>query len=172
MVIAAMEGYHSSVLAYGQIGSGKSYTMQGNVGEHGIISFALQNVFEFIDTHPEMDFLLRLSYLEIFHEKIYDLLASGAKSDIRIYEFVAEDSDEKDIKDIIIKGAREEIVTSFQHAWSLVKEGNFHRHMGITENNQKSSQSHTILRIVSFSFLYIHIVYTLNGYRTFLLWCR
>uniref|UniRef100_A0AAV1UC27 Kinesin-like protein n=1 Tax=Peronospora matthiolae TaxID=2874970 RepID=A0AAV1UC27_9STRA len=154
-IMAAMEGYHSSVFLYGQTGTGKTYTMQGGRGDPGIIQLAVQDIFDNIARHSGMEFLLRFSYLEIYNERIHDLLAAGAKSDIKIYDVhhrgAAMSTNTRDgfvTKDVVIKGLREEIVLSTEHVLSLVELGNLHRHMATTESNDQSSRSHVVFRMV------------------------
>lgn len=176
-----MEGYHSSVFVYGQTGTGKTYTMQvlynhpcwckptlycthpslthsssfssqGGTGEPGIVQLSVNEIFSHITCHPEMEFLLRFSYLEIYNERIYDLLAAGAKSEVKIFEVARTTatgaSSTSGAKDVIIKGLREEIVVTMEHVLSLVEVGNLHRHMAMTESNDQSSRSHVIFRMV------------------------
>ncbi|KAL4102735.1 hypothetical protein PRIC1_006478 [Phytophthora ramorum] len=154
-IMAATEGYHSSVFLYGQTGTGKTYTMQGGRGDPGIIQLGVQDIFDHIARHPSMEFLLRFSYLEIYNERIHDLLAAGAKSDIKIYDVhnrgAAASGNGRDgfvTKDVVIKGLREEIVLSTEHVLSLVEVGNLHRHMAMTESNDQSSRSHVVFRMV------------------------
>ncbi|KAG6956625.1 hypothetical protein JG688_00011335 [Phytophthora aleatoria] len=154
-IMAATEGYHSSVFLYGQTGTGKTYTMQGGRGDPGIIQLGVQDIFDHIARHPSMEFLLRFSYLEIYNERIHDLLAAGAKSDIKIYDVhnraAAGSGNARDgfvTKDVVIKGLREEIVLSTEHVLSLVEVGNLHRHMATTESNDQSSRSHVVFRMV------------------------
>ncbi|CAH0486406.1 unnamed protein product [Peronospora farinosa] len=155
VVMAATEGYHSSVFLYGQTGTGKTYTMQGGRGDPGIIQLSVQDIFDHIARHPRMEFLLRFSYLEIYNERIHDLLAAGAKSDIKIYDVhnrgTTGNEHARDgfvTKDVVIKGLREEIVLSTEHVLSLVEVGNLHRHMALTESNDQSSRSHVVFRMV------------------------
>ncbi|KAG7385453.1 hypothetical protein PHYPSEUDO_001489 [Phytophthora pseudosyringae] len=154
-IMAATEGYHSSVFLYGQTGTGKTYTMQGGRGDPGIIQLGVQDIFDHIERHANMEFLLRFSYLEIYNERIHDLLAAGAKSDIKIYDVhnrgAAGGGNARDgfvTKDVVIKGLREEIVLSTEHVLSLVEVGNLHRHMAMTESNDQSSRSHVVFRMV------------------------
>ncbi|KAG7401422.1 hypothetical protein PHYBOEH_001414 [Phytophthora boehmeriae] len=154
-IMAATDGYHSSVFLYGQTGTGKTYTMQGGRGDPGIIQLSVQDIFDHIARHPSMEFLLRFSYLEIYNERIHDLLAAGAKSDIKIYDVhnraAAGSGNARDgfvTKDVVIKGLREEIVLSTEHVLSLVEVGNLHRHMAMTDSNDQSSRSHVVFRMV------------------------
>ena len=68
IVVGAMEGFNGSVFAYGQTSTGKTFTMNGTSDMPGIIPLAIDDVFTFIAEHPEREFLLRVSYMEIYNE--------------------------------------------------------------------------------------------------------
>ncbi|KAF9360382.1 hypothetical protein BGX26_009629 [Mortierella sp. AD094] len=85
LVKSAMEGYNSTVFAYGQTSSGKTYTMSGTERQMGITPRAVEDVFKYIRENSEREFLLRVSYLEIYNESIRDLLSPEA-IDLRIHE--------------------------------------------------------------------------------------
>jgi hypothetical protein len=202
-VISSMEGYHSSVFAYGQTATGKktdtmgmyynlyiylyifdshgnlleptfyyipigkTFTMSGNPKSNddnfrGIIPLAIQDCFDFIyDQKDETrEYLLRVSYMEIYNESIVDLLApqvmqkpmmvsassSNARpaaplaSTIRIFESKNEG--------VQIRGLKEEIVTSPEDVFTLLASGERRRQTGSTSMNRKSSRSHSIFRLI------------------------
>ena len=77
----AMDGFNTTILAYGQETSGKTYTMMGNEDELGIVQLAVDRIFDLIEKNTERAYLLRCSYYTIFKEtynhrfqKISDLL--------------------------------------------------------------------------------------------------
>ncbi|KAJ0395631.1 hypothetical protein P43SY_003287 [Pythium insidiosum] len=146
-IATAVEGYHSSVFVYGQTGTGKTYTMRGARGEPGVISLAVHDVFQHIASLPEREFLLRFSYLEVYNERVFDLLANGARPDVKLYE-VEKPTAGGVSQDVVIKGVVEEIVVSADHLLSLVETGDVHRHTASTAANEQSSRSHTIFRLV------------------------
>ncbi|CAM9956912.1 unnamed protein product, partial [Choristocarpus tenellus] len=81
VVESSLQGYNATVFAYGQTGTGKTYTMEGfkrgaSVEDRGIIPRAIEQVFGHIQRHasPRMRFLVRASYLQIYNEQISDLL--------------------------------------------------------------------------------------------------
>lgn len=78
MVDRAIEGYHSTILTYGQTGSGKTYTMQGTSEENsqlsGIIPQTVQMLFQKTQQQNNRLFTVSVSFLQIYNEKIYDLL--------------------------------------------------------------------------------------------------
>ncbi|KAJ8291684.1 Protein kinase domain-containing protein ppk32 [Rhodotorula toruloides] len=74
LVLDAMEGFDAVIFAYGQTASGKTFTLSGNNSNPGIIPQAVSEIFTYIRDHPEKEFLLRASYLEIYNESLKDLL--------------------------------------------------------------------------------------------------
>jgi len=74
IVCSAMDGINGTIFAYGQTSSGKTHTMRGNHIEPGLIPMAVRNIFNVIQQTPEREFLLRVSYMEIYNEVITDLL--------------------------------------------------------------------------------------------------
>ncbi|KAG0307644.1 hypothetical protein BGZ98_010166 [Dissophora globulifera] len=85
LVQSAMEGYNGTVFAYGQTSSGKTYTMSGTESQPGITPRSVEDIFKYIRENSDREFLLRVSYLEIYNESIRDLL-SPESIDLRIHE--------------------------------------------------------------------------------------
>ena len=84
-----MEGYNSTVFAYGQTGCGKSFTMQGvpqPAAQRGIIPRAFEHIFEAIAVAEDMKYLVLASYLEIYNEEIRDLLGLDVKRRLELKE--------------------------------------------------------------------------------------
>ncbi|KAG2466523.1 CENPE protein, partial [Polypterus senegalus] len=79
VVVSALKGYNGTVFAYGQTSSGKTFTMMGDDASYGIIQLAINDIFKCIDQTPQREFLLRISYLEIYNETITDLLCDSRK---------------------------------------------------------------------------------------------
>ncbi|KNC86838.1 hypothetical protein SARC_01031 [Sphaeroforma arctica JP610] len=139
MVTAAMEGYNSTIFAYGETNSGKTHTMKGIKQEPGFIPQALKDVFSYIEEYPGREYVLRVSYIEIYNEAIHDLLDPAAPE----LKLVAHKT-----RGIIVAGIKEQIVTSYEHVMPLVASGEAHRHVGRTNYNSFSSRSHTILQLI------------------------
>lgn len=76
VVDAVVKGYNGTVFAYGQTGSGKTYTMSGSESEKGVIPKAVGHIFDQVAKITSREFLLRVSYLEIYNESLNDLLAA------------------------------------------------------------------------------------------------
>jgi centromeric protein E len=133
------------------------FLRQGTRSDPGVIPLAVQDMFAHVERHADRaEFLLRFSYLEIYNERFYDLLAAGAKADVKMLDVAPRGAGgAAGGKDVALKGLREEIVLSAEHVLSLVDVGNLHRHMATTDANDQSSRSHVIFRMVrgSFGFL-------------------
>ncbi|GKU87612.1 hypothetical protein SLEP1_g1982 [Rubroshorea leprosula] len=137
VVGGAMQGINGTVFAYGVTSSGKTHTMHGEQKSPGIIPLAVKDVFGIIQETPGREFLLRVSYLEIYNEVINDLLDPTGQN-LRIRE---------DAQGTYVEGIKEEVVLSPAHALSLIASGEEHRHVGSNNFNLLSSRSHTIFTL-------------------------
>ncbi|KAJ7967262.1 Kinesin-like protein [Quillaja saponaria] len=138
VVKAAMEGVNGTVFAYGVTSSGKTHTMHGDHNSPGIIPLAIKDVFSMIQDTPGSEFLLRVSYLEIYNEVINDLLDPTGQN-LRVRE---------DAQGTYVEGIKEEVVLSPGHALSFIAAGEEHRHIGSNNFNLFSSRSHTIFTLM------------------------
>ena len=77
IIESVVGGFNGTVFAYGQTASGKTHTMQGTAAEPGIIPLAVRDVFTRIDHSEGREFLVRVSYLEIYNEQMIDLFAAN-----------------------------------------------------------------------------------------------
>ena len=137
-VRGAMEGTDGTVFAYGVTSSGKTHTMSGCDGDPGVIPLAVEEVFRIIDDTPAREYVLRVSYFEIYNEVINDLL-DPANTHLRVREEAG--------RGVYVEGLKEEVVLSGDHVMSLIAAGEAHRHVGSTRFNEESSRSHTIFRL-------------------------
>ncbi|CAL9108720.1 unnamed protein product [Musa textilis] len=138
VVKAAMEGINGTVFAYGVTSSGKTHTMHGDPKSPGIIPLSIKDVFSIIQDTPGREFLLRVSYLEIYNEVINDLLDPTGQN-LRVRE---------DAQGTYVEGIKEEVVLSPGHALSFIAAGEEHRHVGSNNFNLFSSRSHTIFTLM------------------------
>jgi len=144
------DGYNATVFAYGQTGSGKTFTMLGSKDEGddetlGVIPRAVAEVFDFIASDLEREYLLRVSYLEIYNEALKDLLAAdqfpGTTNRLTIHE---------NIKGRVhVNGIKEEVVTHPMQVLEALTRGEKARHVGATDWNERSSRSHTVFTMVN-----------------------
>uniref|UniRef100_R7VZE5 Uncharacterized protein n=1 Tax=Aegilops tauschii TaxID=37682 RepID=R7VZE5_AEGTA len=139
IVDSAVQGFNGTVFAYGQTNSGKTYTMRGSANEPGIIPLAVHDLFRTIQQHMDREFLVRMSYMEIYNEEINDLLVPEHRK-LQIHENYE--------RGIYVAGLSEEIVTCPEQVLKFVSFGESHRHIGETNMNVYSSRSHTIFRMV------------------------
>lgn len=137
VVNGAMEGINGTIFAYGVTSSGKTHTMHGDQRSPGIIPLAVKDAFSIIQETPSREFLLRISYMEIYNEVVNDLL-NPAGHNLRIRE---------DKQGTFVEGIKEEVVLSPAHALSLIAAGEEQRHVGSTNYNLLSSRSHTIFTL-------------------------
>uniref|UniRef100_A0A3P8RL58 Kinesin motor domain-containing protein n=1 Tax=Amphiprion percula TaxID=161767 RepID=A0A3P8RL58_AMPPE len=79
LVVSTVAGYNGTIFAYGQTSSGKTFTMMGSDHIPGVIPLAVEDVFQTIKTYPKKEFLLRVSYMEIYNETVTDLLVDSWK---------------------------------------------------------------------------------------------
>ncbi|NXN34094.1 CENPE protein, partial [Nycticryphes semicollaris] len=141
IIKSAVQGYNGTIFAYGQTASGKTYTMMGNDDSVGIIPKAIQHIFKVICEIPEREFLLRVSYMEIYNETITDLLCdSRKKKPLGIREDVNRNTY---VEDLI-----EEVVVAPEQVMEWIRKGEKNRHYGETKMNEHSSRSHTIFRMI------------------------
>ncbi|KAJ3359135.1 hypothetical protein GGF32_009582 [Allomyces javanicus] len=140
LVHSAMDGYNGTVFAYGQTASGKTYTMMGTDREPGVIPLAIHDVFQYIKmSEGQREFLLRVSYLEIYNETIRDLL-SPETTDLRIHE------DKR--RGVYVSPLKEDIVTHPSQVMRAIHRGEANRHISETDYNEHSSRSHTLFQMV------------------------
>ncbi|XP_077280881.1 uncharacterized protein LOC143907787 [Temnothorax americanus] len=137
IVDAAVNGFNGTVFAYGQTSSGKTYTMMGTSEEPGIIPMAIEHMFDAIANTPGREFLLRVSYLEIYNEKVNDLLSKDF-TDLKIHE---------DLNGQVFVKSKEEVTNCPENVLTIMNKGNKNRRIGETNMNERSSRSHTIFRI-------------------------
>lgn len=143
-----MEGYHGTVFAYGTTGTGKTFSMQGTATSPGVIPLAITDIFSFIRETPHREFLLRVSYLEIYNEKIHDLLSAPVSNG-------AGPSQQEEIKlredgnrGVYATPLKEEIVQSPTQLLRVIARGDHARRTGSTQFNARSSRSHAVVQIV------------------------
>ncbi|KAK9097129.1 hypothetical protein Sjap_022626 [Stephania japonica] len=139
IIRAAVHGFNGTAFAYGQTSSGKTYTMNGSQSEPGIVPLAVKDVFQNIQMITNREFLIRVSYMEIYNEDINDLLSTENQK-LQVHESLE--------RGIFVAGLREEIVNSPEQVLKLIESGEVNRHFGETNMNARSSRSHTIFRMV------------------------
>ncbi|XP_019174156.1 PREDICTED: kinesin-like protein KIN-7N isoform X1 [Ipomoea nil] len=139
IIHAALKGFNGTVFAYGQTSSGKTFTMNGSENDAGITQRSVNDIFTKIHMTTDREFLIRVSYLEIYNEEINDLFAVENQK-LPIHESLE--------RGVFVAGLREEIVNTAEQVLQLIQLGEANRHFGETNMNVRSSRSHTIFRMV------------------------
>ncbi|RMY55473.1 hypothetical protein D0863_13304 [Hortaea werneckii] len=145
LVRRVMEGYHGTVFAYGMTGTGKTFSMQGTANSPGVIPLAITDIFSYIRENPGREFLLRVSYLEIYNEKIYDLLSQSTPGQVQQEEIKLREDSKRGVYATPLK---EEIVQSPNQLLRVIARGDLARRTGSTQFNSRSSRSHAVVQIV------------------------
>lgn len=145
-----MEGYHGTVFAYGMTGTGKTFSMQGTATSPGVIPLAITDIFSFIRETPHREFLLRVSYLEIYNEKIHDLLKPAMEAGIGPGASQPEEIKlrEDPKRGVFASPLKEEIVQSPTQLLRVIARGDQSRRTRSTQFNAQSSRSHAVVQIV------------------------
>ncbi|CAL8392891.1 unnamed protein product [Boreogadus saida] len=146
MLLHAFEGYNVCIFAYGQTGSGKSYTMMGKQDvkdQQGIIPLLCEDLFtKFNDTNIDnnMAYSVEVSYMEIYCERVRDLLNPKNKGHLRVREHPLMGPYVEDLSKLA--------VTSYNDIQDLMDSGNKARTVAATNMNESSSRSHAVFNII------------------------
>lgn len=143
IVSNVLEGYNGTIFAYGQTGTGKTFTMEGNrtVPElKGIIPNSFAHIFGHIaKSGDDKNFLVRVSYLEIYNEEVRDLLGKDQNSRL--------DVKERPDVGVYVKDLSAFVVNNADDMDKIMTMGNKNRSVGATHMNSHSSRSHAIFTI-------------------------
>ncbi|KAI9315467.1 kinesin motor domain-containing protein [Dichotomocladium elegans] len=154
-------GYNCTIFAYGQTGTGKTYTMEGDLEQRynrcsaqaGIIPRAISKLFETLDNEGA-EYSVKVSLIELYNEELRDLLGTSSNGDdgrtLRIFE-------DQNGSGVIVQGMEESIVSNAMEAIAIMQRGNRNRSIAATRCNEKSSRSHCIFTLTA------HIKETVPG---------
>ncbi|XP_060723749.1 kinesin-like protein KIF1A isoform X7 [Tachysurus vachellii] len=145
MLLHAFEGYNVCIFAYGQTGAGKSYTMMGKQeeGQQGIIPLLCEDLFTKINDSNidnSMSYSVEVSYMEIYCERVRDLLNPKNKGNLRVREHPLLGPYVEDLSKLA--------VTSYNDIQDLMDSGNKARTVAATNMNETSSRSHAVFNII------------------------
>ncbi|KAM9184271.1 kinesin-like protein KIF1A isoform 8-T8 [Mergus octosetaceus] len=144
MLQHAFEGYNVCIFAYGQTGAGKSYTMMGKQekDQQGIIPQLCEDLFSRINdtTNDNMSYSVEVSYMEIYCERVRDLLNPKNKGNLRVREHPLMGPYVEDLSKLA--------VTSYNDIQDLMDSGNKARTVAATNMNETSSRSHAVFNII------------------------
>ncbi|XP_064239494.1 kinesin-like protein KIF1A isoform X13 [Aotus nancymaae] len=144
MLQHAFEGYNVCIFAYGQTGAGKSYTMMGKQekDQQGIIPQLCEDLFSRINdtSNDNMSYSVEVSYMEIYCERVRDLLNPKNKGNLRVREHPLLGPYVEDLSKLA--------VTSYNDIQDLMDSGNKARTVAATNMNETSSRSHAVFNII------------------------
>lgn len=172
LVGSVLRGYDGTIFVYGQTGTGKTYTMEGNVSYEsrskqkpelltakqesrsgqssstsvqtnreslGIMPRAFSQIFDYVESERDVQFLIRASYLEIYQEELRDLLRRDGPVGPELHEAPNEG--------VFVKNLTAFVCKSRAEVERLMRIGNQNRMIGATDMNERSSRSHAIFMI-------------------------
>lgn len=142
LVDSVLLGFNGTIFAYGQTGTGKTYTMEGvrnDPERRGVIPNSFEHIFTHISRSQNQQYLVRASYLEIYQEEIRDLLSKDQHHRLELRERPDTGVYVKDLSSFVTKSVRE--------IENVMNVGNQNRSVGATNMNEHSSRSHAIFVI-------------------------
>lgn len=146
-----ISGFNCTIFAYGQTGTGKTYTMSGNMTEQfgmmsddaGIIPRVLNGLFQKLEV-DDTDCSVRCSFIELYNEELRDLLSPDDRANnLKIYD----DNSRKGHAATVVQGMEERHITSATDGLRWLQEGSLRRQVAATKCNDLSSRSHTVFTI-------------------------
>ncbi|CAF2074717.1 hypothetical protein Bca4012_089304 [Brassica carinata] len=155
IVFEVLEGYNCTIFAYGQTGTGKTYTMEGGArkkngefpSDAGVIPRAVKQIFDILEAQGA-EYSMKVTFLELYNEEISDLLAPEETT-----KFV-DDKSKKSIAlmedgkgSVFVRGLEEEIVSTANEIYKILEKGSAKRRTAETLLNKQSSRSHSIFSI-------------------------
>ena len=146
-VAQCLEGINGTIMAYGQTGAGKTFTMIGDVSQYkyrGIAPRALGLIFSEIASRPQVNFQVTVTYMEIYNERIYDLLDDDGSKGAKEYAIV---EDSKGGRGVHVRGLQELEVNSEEEALVLLMRGGTNRTTAEHQLNKSSNRSHCIFTV-------------------------
>uniref|UniRef100_A0A1A8FJL4 Kinesin-like protein n=4 Tax=Nothobranchius korthausae TaxID=1143690 RepID=A0A1A8FJL4_9TELE len=142
LVDSVLLGFNGTIFAYGQTGTGKTYTMEGirnDAERRGVIPNSFEHIFTHISRSQNQQYLVRACYLEIYQEEIRDLLSKDQSRRLELRERPDVGVYVKDLSSFVTKCVRE--------IENVMNVGNQNRSVGATNMNEHSSRSHAIFVI-------------------------
>ncbi|ONM00591.1 Kinesin-like protein KIN-5D [Zea mays] len=155
LVSEVLDGYNCTIFAYGQTGTGKTYTMEGGGGkalnadlptDAGVIPRAVKCIFDILEAQSA-EYSMKVSFLELYNEELTDLLAAEESkfSDDKSKKPLALMEDGKG--GVFVRGLEEELVSSAAEIYRILERGSAKRKTAETLLNKQSSRSHSIFSI-------------------------
>ncbi|KAL7422898.1 hypothetical protein Q5752_002195 [Cryptotrichosporon argae] len=140
----SFEGFNCCIFAYGQTGSGKSYSMMGYGADKGIIPLTTSELFRRVEQRsaadPNLSYSVEVSYMEIYNEKVRDLLNPKNKGNLKVREHPSLGPYVEDLSRLVVE--------NYAQMMTLMDEGNKARTVASTNMNETSSRSHAVFTLI------------------------
>jgi len=149
VVTAALDGYNGTIMCYGQTGAGKTFTMTGSTESYqnrGIIPRAISQLFKDIEDRSDSAINVRISYMEIYNETMFDLLSTlpaSMKSTTQACQMQVIEDDQG----VYVKGLQSHLAQNEEEALNMLFEGETNRAIAAHTLNKVSSRSHCIFTV-------------------------
>ncbi|KAK1247634.1 hypothetical protein MKX07_000522 [Trichoderma sp. CBMAI-0711] len=148
-----LAGYNCTIFAYGQTGTGKTYTMSGDMSntlgmlsdEAGIIPRVLQQLFDKLE-NENTDNCVKCSFIELYNEELRDLLSTDESAKLKIYD----DASRRGHATTLVQGMEEKHIKTAAEGIKVLQEGSLKRQVAATKCNDLSSRSHTVFTITAY----------------------
>lgn len=149
-----LAGFNCTIFAYGQTGTGKTYTMSGDMTESlgllapdaGIIPRVLQALFQKLEA-DNTENSVRCSFIELYNEELRDLLTPDENAKLKIFDDVSK----KGHASTIVQGIEERNIRNAAEGIQRLQEGSLRRQVAATKCNDLSSRSHTVFNITVYT---------------------
>jgi kinesin family protein 11 len=148
-----LAGYNCTIFAYGQTGTGKTYTMSGDMSDTlgmlsdaaGIIPRVLYWLFQRLET-DQIECSVKCSFIELYNEELRDLLSIDDNAKLKIYD----DASKKGHSTTMVQGMEESHIKTASAGIKLLQSGSYRRQVAATKCNDLSSRSHTVFTITTY----------------------
>lgn len=148
-----LAGYNCTIFAYGQTGTGKTYTMSGDMNETlgmlsdeaGIIPRVLQKLFNKLEVEGS-DNVVKCSFIELYNEELRDLLSMDDSAKLKIYD----DASKRGHMSTVVQGMEEKHIKNSAEGIKVLQDGSLKRQVAATKCNDLSSRSHTVFTITTY----------------------
>lgn len=148
-----LAGYNCTIFAYGQTGTGKTYTMSGDMSDHfgilsdnaGIIPRALHALFNKLEA-DDSESSVKCSFIELYNEELRDLISVDDNTKLKIYD----DTSKKGSSSTIVQGMEESYIKTARDGVKILQDGSFKRQVAATKCNDLSSRSHTVFTVTTY----------------------
>lgn len=148
-----LSGYNCTIFAYGQTGTGKTYTMSGDMTETlgmlsddaGIIPRVLQQLFNKLEI-DDAENSVKVSFIELYNEELRDLLSAEESAKLKIYD----DASKRGHLSTVVQGMEEKHIKNAAEGIKVLQDGSLKRQVAATKCNDLSSRSHTVFTITTY----------------------